>query len=98
MREHLLVVDRARPGSKKAELTNPTPLPDEAAYLWDWYMELSHTGRIYHEGIALPLTSSEVLAWSTLRGLSLTPWEVRVIRLLDACEIGTKNRRGESDT
>lgn len=95
VRSHLQQAERARPGSKKHELENPAPLPEEVSYLWHWYMELSNTGRIYHDGIAFPLTSSEILAWSQLRGIHLTPWEVRVIRLLDAAEIAVKNRKGE---
>jgi hypothetical protein len=72
------------PASIVSQLINPVPFPRVLDDVWIWFNELSHTGRVYGpEGVAQPLSSTEILAWSTLHHLQLAPWELRLIRLLD---------------
>lgn len=48
--------------------------PEEAEYLWGWYLELFNGGK---------LTYQELDAWSRLTRRVLLPWEVRVLKTLD---------------
>ena len=57
-------------------------MPPAGAYLWSWFLEL-HRARGGGFGPA-PIGFTEIAAWSRLRGLVLTPWEVEVLRDLDS--------------
>lgn len=63
--------------NKRAEL------PDLGAYLWAWFVELSaaRSGNGFGEN---PIGYTEIAAWAALTGRDLTPWEVSVLRRLDA--------------
>jgi hypothetical protein len=74
LREHL------KAAKAVDQLKNPTPFPELLTDQWEWFCELSATGR---GASATALTSTEILAWSTLRNVQLLPWEIRLIRLLD---------------
>lgn len=52
-------------------------------YLWDWWLEIS-AGRPVSQGGLLPVPATEIRAWEQLRRVELEPWEVDVIRSLDA--------------
>jgi hypothetical protein len=69
-------------GRPVPELEAP-PLPAELAYLFDWFLDAS-SGRGGGFGGIQPLAWTEIEAWSRLLGLGLTPFEARVLRLLDA--------------
>lgn len=72
------------PASIVSQLENPVPFPRVLGSVWVWFNELSHVGREYGpEGIARPLSNTEIYAWTKLQRLELAPWELRLIRLLD---------------
>lgn len=67
---------------RAAELLQGPGLPAEAAYLWEWFLELSAarpSGGFGPSAIAY----SEILAWAQLTGRRPVPWEVRWIGHLD---------------
>ena len=50
-------------------------------YIWTWFMDLHETrGGGFGPG---PVTWTELVNWSDLTGIRPTPWEARMIRLLD---------------
>ena len=57
-------------------------LPYCVMYLWGWFCELSG-GRSYSEVGPLPLSYSEILAWSQLTKTNPTVWEVQAIKAID---------------
>lgn len=73
-----------RPGITRGALTR-YKLPQEAAFIWSWYLDLS-TCRQYMpmSGTPLRLSYSELLAWATLNHIDLEPWQLRAIRLIDS--------------
>jgi len=61
----------------------PVDLPYYVKYLWDWFCELSD-GRTYTGmGQALPISWTEILAWSKLTGSQPTMWEVKALKSID---------------
>lgn len=76
----------------KSELDNPETLPAGAERLWSWFLEMCHTERTFTSGFPLPLSSSSILAWCQLRGVTMDLWEVRAIRLLDATWLRIRNK------
>lgn len=68
-------------GIEIAELHPELP-PVEIFYIWSWFLEL-HAGRPSNGLARCSLPYSEILAWATLTGSYLTPWEVSVIKQLD---------------
>ena len=64
---------RAAAEKARKELEGP-PLPDEVAYLWQWFCDM-----VGGES----LTHTEISAWSELNRIHLEPREVEVIRQLD---------------
>jgi hypothetical protein len=76
------------------QLRNPVEFPAALGYIWGWFLELAHTGRVFAEGgVAMPLSSTEIYAWSQLNEVRLQPWERRLIRLLDVAWLKNRNRR-----
>lgn len=59
-------------------LPEPPPIPGSLRYLWNWFCDLA-SGR----GARAPLAWAEVDAWARLNGVTLRPWEARVLRRLD---------------
>ena len=57
-------------------------IPDDGAYLLEWFYELGQ-GRPVCEVGYLPIPASEIAAWCALREIHLRPWELDVIRALD---------------
>ena len=60
----------------------PADLPGCLDYLWRWFCELSG-GRGYAEFGPLPLTYSEIKAWSELTKTDTAAWEVETLKALD---------------
>jgi hypothetical protein len=58
------------------------PLPEGYAYLAQWFNEL-HTRRQAGPHGPQPLGWPELDAWSRQTGRTLTPWELRVLTMLD---------------
>ena len=69
-------------GRRPRELDGPG-LPAGMGYLWEWFLEL-HAGRASSGFGPTPLTYSEMNAWAHLTGTAPTPWEVAVLKALDA--------------
>lgn len=59
---------------KQLQLLSQHELPEEAAYVWEWYQEVFNGGR---------LTYVELDAWARLTRRRLEPWEVDVLKSLD---------------
>lgn len=81
-----------RPGRFKDQLVNPVKLSDALEALWASFLELSFSGRSYIEGGPLPLSSTEILSWCQLNQLTLQPWELRAIRLLDTAWLSAQRK------
>nr|WP_029311615.1 hypothetical protein [Acidiphilium angustum] len=52
-------------------------------YLWEWFAEISACRPVSQAGM-LPVPATEIRAWEDLRRIRLEPWEVDVLRGLDA--------------
>lgn len=61
-------------GRQPAQLASAQPIPDELAYVWEWYREVCG-----HE----PITWSELNSWSQMTGKRLLGWEAELIRSID---------------
>ena len=85
LREHLQVAED-QTGETIAEL-HPDPPPRELTYLWTIFAEL-HSGRGNNGFGPLPLSYSEIDAWSRLTAQPLRPWEVAAIKRIDTAYIG----------
>jgi hypothetical protein len=58
-------------------------------YVWGWFCELS--GARTSNGFGLnPISFTEILAWAQLAGVAPTPWEVRLLKRLDAATLAVK--------
>ena len=90
-REHLMAAQQAI-GKPLPELVSPA-VPDWAMYLWTWFVEL-HQGRQSGFG-AQPLAWIEMLAWATLTGRHVTPWEVHCLRAIDSVWMRVNQPKGK---
>jgi hypothetical protein len=78
LREHLKVA------KAEEDLKNPNPFPEALEEQWRWFTELSCTGRsVSPSGSPSAISSQEIVAWCQLNQITLQPWEVKLIRLLD---------------
>lgn len=82
LRDHLGVLWR-QSGECPKELAEAPPLPELAAHVWTWFLEL-HVDREYAKGEPRPIRSREFIDWMTLTGARPAPWEIRAIRAVDA--------------
>ena len=60
----------------------PPPLPRQVTHIWNWFNELC-AGRPSTGTGHGPISHSEILAWSTLKGVRLGKFELDCIRGLD---------------
>lgn len=58
------------------------PFPDPARHLWRAFLALQQT-RGANYGVPSPITYVEILAYDTLMGDHLEPWEVSLVKVLD---------------
>ena len=72
----------AKTARKRPEELDQGEIPKEGLHLWNWFWELS-SGRGSNGFGPLPLAFSEIEAWTRLRGVSLRPREVGIIKRLD---------------
>lgn len=75
-----------RERNKRFEQDDETPefeLPDEGAYLWDIYWDISNRVQRVHDGVCLPIPPSEFLAWSTLTSTFIYPDEYAILCAID---------------
>lgn len=50
-----------------------TDLPACVEHVWDWYIEL--------QGVE-SLTNLEIFAWSSIHGIVMRPWEIKLLKKL----------------
>lgn len=79
VRDHLLAVSGM--GIYVPELDMPI-FPEPARHLWRAFVSLQQT-RGANYGIPHPITYVEILAYATLMGDHLEPWEVALVKTLD---------------
>lgn len=79
-REHL--ENAVRNGRKPQSVLDGPALPREVAYLWEWFGELECTRSANEVGL-MPITYSEILAWSKLMDRNVRPHEVEALLMLD---------------
>jgi len=65
-------------------------LPKSVEYLWSSFLSIS-TGRQMGYSGPLPITFSEIFAWTKLTGNKLLPIELEVIKRLDNLYVRTMN-------
>jgi hypothetical protein len=70
-------------GKKHPEDAWDYEVPRAAQYLLEWFWELN-MGRAVSQAGYLGLSSVEIVAWATLRRISLRDWELDAIRQLDS--------------
>lgn len=76
--------DSAQRGNvRSAEMLEPRPYPPEIGYLHEWALALFGRSGSSMAGVA-PLSYTEVAAWAQLKGLTLEPYEVHALFVLDA--------------
>ena len=61
----------------------PLEFPEEFKHVLDWYQDLEQ-GRVFGMNGPEPMTYQEIMAWALLKETEPTPFEVQVIRMLDA--------------
>lgn len=68
------------------------PMDPDFAYLYDTLIEAGPTST--GPGGAIPLTWSDLMAWSAGTGIDLQPWEARTVRALSSAWVA-ETRRAE---
>lgn len=81
--------------SSRKTLTGP-PLPDAAAYLWDWTLELHGRSGNGFEGSPNVLSYQTLLAWSTFKHLHISDDETYALFTLDMIMSNPDAKLGES--
>jgi len=76
--------------------TPPFIIPPEAKYIWDWYFSLHEKVARYREGCYHPIPPSEYLAWATLTGIIVYPWEYDIMMAMDAVFCDETNKEIEN--
>jgi hypothetical protein len=65
-------------------------------YLWEWFLDLNSTRQ---SGMGMNAISySEIKSWCELVGVSLSPYEIRVIKLLDRVYLEHYNSKQDKET
>ncbi len=90
MRAHLQQLEKST-GVRPAGL-DAAEIPYQGVMLMRWFYEMS-SGRSTNGFGYMPLAFSEMEAWSRLRGVTLTPWEVQTIKSLDREYLNVMNTR-----
>lgn len=80
-RQALESVER-QTGKRPAELIGP-PIPLALAYLWRWFLDI-HRGRGSTGYGPAALSYGEIDAWRRLMSADPSPWEIDILRALDA--------------
>lgn len=89
---HLEQVAKVK-GEAPPELEGP-PFPEMLAHQWEVFLSL-HAGRSYGMAGGNPLTWEAIYAWCNLTRVMLSPWEVDLVKALDATWMEVTN---ESDS
>ena len=88
----MLVWDKTSKKPKELEIPE---MPSALAHLWGYFGEIS-LGRQHSMNGPLPLSSSEILAWSILTRTPLSIFDVRCIRILDVCSLNPQKPKDET--
>jgi hypothetical protein len=80
-------------GRKHRAAEEAPPIPQEMSYLLEWFWEIN-CGRPVSMGGYLPLPSTEMLAWATLKRVVLKRWEVDALRSMDAAFLTVIHEKG----
>lgn len=51
--------------------------------------------RPYTQGVPMPITHVEILAWQQLHGVRLKDWELEALKVLDRCWLRAMNSGGK---
>lgn len=66
-------------------------LPFELEYIWDWWLALNESRNV---GMDINhISYTEIMTWSTLLKITLTPFEVRCIMALDSVYINVRREQ-----
>lgn len=74
---------RKAKGIEEEEPPHWALFPRNLEYLWAWFIELRAASGSNGFG-PNPVSHTEIASWAMLRRLPISPWEVGVIRRLDA--------------
>lgn len=80
-------------GQPPPALLAPKELPECAAYLWRWFIELS-CARSYSEAGPLPISHAEMLAWARLTRNDPDAWEIAALREIDRAYLAETMKKG----
>lgn len=80
-RDHLLMEYNAT-GVMPEALVNEIELPELAAHVWGYFIEL-HTERSNNGFGPNRINSTGIADWCKLNGISLLPWEIKAIKRID---------------
>ncbi len=83
LRDEIKLYERAM-GAPHPEGRAPVTPPQSIGYLWRWFHELGAGRPIGGMGSLMPIPPSEILAWCTLKGITLKDWELDCLRNIDA--------------
>lgn len=85
-RQHLQAAAKKTSEAARRELAGPE-MPEELTYIWAWFLDL-HAARSFtlqETGARpLPIAWMDIQAYVQLTGNAMSPWEVQVLRALDA--------------
>lgn len=81
VKDHLLAAWNAT-GQKPQALEDAPTIPEGVEPVWVWFLEL-HSTRGSNGMGANPISYQELAAWSALTRTTLSPWEVKMLRLID---------------
>ena len=90
LRDHLEIVYR-QTGKMPAQL-EPVEVPQAILYLWGWFCELSNA-RQYGEFGPMPISFSEIKAWSDLTHSDPAAWEVATLKEIDRVYLSEANKK-----
>lgn len=91
-REHLHVAAKAS-HRVPVELQDQPELPESAAHVWDWFLELN-SGRTASMAGLNTISYAEIKAWADLLKENLAVWEVTAIKALDRAFLDRKDKNG----
>ena len=74
----------------------PIEVSDIIMYLWEWFLQLNAARP--SNGMAISsIPYSEIQAWSTLMNITISPFEISVIKTLDSIFITHINKKSDKD-
>jgi len=71
----------------------PVELPYCVAYLWQWFQEVSGGRNYTGMGSPLPISFTELKAWSELTMTKPTAWEISALKAIDHAYLSEVNKK-----